>query len=251
MRFSLSQLPPALRAQAEKQLGLAPSGESNDAQTRAVAARPRQKAPKTPSAAIGTDRTANPPSRPADGRGGADSAPNREPSATTADRPRGKFVPHAPKSVARPPMRDHRGVPNKTEARYNRDVLGGLGRYEAVTLRMPGGNYTPDWMTVDDGRITFHEVKGAFRFGSQSRAILGFKSAAAAFPFWNFVWATLRKGGVWDVKRFDPSADGDPDSEPSPDEPSEGGTEDDPAGRPEQTELGLAMPSDSTTTPSE
>lgn len=108
---------------------------------------------------------------------------------------------YSPKTVAKPPMKDSRGTPNKTEADYNRTVLGGMGRFEAVTLRTPGGNYTPDFMTIDDGEITFHECKGDYRLPSESRATLAFFSAAAAFPFWRFVWAVKTKKGGWKVKR--------------------------------------------------
>lgn len=108
---------------------------------------------------------------------------------------------YLPKRHAAPPMRASRGNPNRGESEYNRVVLRGTGRFEAVILRCPGGNYTPDWMTIDDGTVTFHEVKGCYRFGSESRATLAFRSAAAAFPFWRFVWAQKRRDGTWDVKR--------------------------------------------------
>lgn len=93
-----------------------------------------------------------------------------------------------------------RRLPNKTEADYNSEVLGGSGVYEPVVLRLPGGNYTPDWMTVENGTVTFHECKGAYRFPSESRAILAFKSAAASFPFFRFVWAQKQIGGNWKIK---------------------------------------------------
>ena len=108
---------------------------------------------------------------------------------------------YLPKSRCAPQMRTSRGTPNRCEAEYNHMVLRGMGRFEAVILRCPGGNYTPDWMTVDDGVVTFHEVKGAYRFGSESRATLAFMSAAAAFPFWRFVWAQRAKDGTWNVRR--------------------------------------------------
>ncbi len=113
---------------------------------------------------------------------------------------------YLPKRRVRPPSREARGTPNKGEAEYNRDVLHGAGRYEAVVLRCPGGNYTPDFMTIDDGVVTFHEVKGSYRFGSESRAVLAFRSAAAAFPFFRFVWAKKSKNGGWEVKRIENDA---------------------------------------------
>jgi len=93
--------------------------------------------------------------------------------------------------------------PNKTEAEYNRRQLGGLGKYEAVSLRLPGGSrYTPDWATVGaDGRVTFHEVKGSYRFGSHGRAATAFRECVAAFPEFNFVWAVRNEDGSWSVKQ--------------------------------------------------
>lgn len=123
-----------------------------------------------------------------------------------------------PKAVAAASVR--RG-PNKTEAEYGRLMLGGKGRYEAVTLRLPGGSrYTPDWVTFEqvslgvtddyqDGtcvstppafRITLHEVKGSYRLGSHGRALTAFREAVAAFPFFEFVWAVRKGAGDWIVK---------------------------------------------------
>lgn len=118
------------------------------------------------------------------------------------------FVDYTPKTVAKPPVKEYSGTPNKTEAEYNEKVLESKGRYEAVTLRLPGGNYTPDWMTIDDGEVTLHEVKGAYRFGSESRAVLAFRTAASMFPFFRFVWAQKQKGGQWVVKRAVPAVHG-------------------------------------------
>ena len=110
------------------------------------------------------------------------------------------LVPYSPVSSVSPPARLDRGTPNKTELDYNTTILHGLGRFEPIIFRLPGGNYTPDWMTIDDGIPTFHEVKGSYRFGSESRAHLAFLSAAAAFPFFRFVWAQKEKGGKWRTK---------------------------------------------------
>lgn len=91
--------------------------------------------------------------------------------------------------------------PNKTEAEYNRIYLKGLGRYEAVSLRLPGGSrYTPDWMSIDEaGQIWLHEVKGSYRHHSHGRALTAWREAVAAFPCFRFVWATRGKGGAWEV----------------------------------------------------
>lgn len=123
------------------------------------------------------------------------------------------LVPYSPSASVSPPARLDRGSPNKTELDYNTSVLHGLGRFEPVVFRLPGGNYTPDWMTIDDGIPTFHEVKGSYRFGSESRAHLAFLSAAAAFPFFRFVWAQKQKGGKWITKL---ALNLDPDRHPSP-----------------------------------
>lgn len=91
--------------------------------------------------------------------------------------------------------------PNKTEAEYNRLYLGGSGRYEAVTLRLPGGSrYTPDWMTVEDGVTVLHEVKGGYRLHSHGRALTAWREAVAAFPQFRFVWATRHGTGEWEVR---------------------------------------------------
>ena len=98
------------------------------------------------------------------------------------------------------------GKQTKTEERYTRSVLGGKGRFEAVCLYLPGGGrYTPDFMTIDGGVVTFHEVKGSYRLGSQGRAHTAFQEALVAFPMWRFVWAVEKKGGGgFERKTFDP-----------------------------------------------
>ena len=93
--------------------------------------------------------------------------------------------------------------PNKTEAEYNRLHLGGVGKYEPITLRLPGGSrYTPDWMTVEDGVTVLHEVKGGYRLHSHGRALTAFREAVAAFPCFRFVWARRDSAGWWDIKTF-------------------------------------------------
>lgn len=121
----------------------------------------------------------------------------------------GALTPYSAEAVA-VPFRAYDGKQTETEKRYNRDILHGAGRFEAVCLYLPGGGrYTPDFMTVDGGQVTFHEVKGSYRLGSQGRAHTAFQEAAAAFPMWRFVWATeraKRDGGGFDVKRFNSTA---------------------------------------------
>lgn len=115
-------------------------------------------------------------------------------------RPEGELVPYSVSESVAVPFRADSGKQTETEKRYNRDILGGRGRFEPVTLRLPGGGrYTPDFMTVDDGVITFHEVKGSYRLGSQGRAHTAFHEAAAYYPMWRFVWAHWT-GKTWERK---------------------------------------------------
>lgn len=100
------------------------------------------------------------------------------------------LVPYSVRESVEMPLRAAAGKMTKTEERYQREVLRGAGRFEPVSLRLPGGGrYTPDFMTVDDGVVTFHEVKGSYRLGSQGRAFTAFHDAAAFYPMWRFVWA--------------------------------------------------------------
>lgn len=158
--FRLQDLPEHLRVQAEAQLAPRPK---RGGETSPIAPKSLPPSPKDPSEAV-------------------------------------SLVPYSPSDSVSPPARLDRGSPNKTEIDYNISVLRGLGRFEPVVFRLPGGNYTPDWMTIDDGIPTFHEVKGSYRFGSESRAHLAFLSAAAAFPFFRFIWAQKQKGGKWVTK---------------------------------------------------
>lgn len=98
--------------------------------------------------------------------------------------------------------------PNKTEQLFNREMLGDLGQYEAIRLRLPGGSfYTPDYcLSVLDPQTqqyetTVYEVKGTYRFGSHWRALTAFREARAAFPFLTFKWFEKQKGGGW-IERY-------------------------------------------------
>ena len=137
------------------------------------------------------------------GRAPAETArnPARTPAHAPAT-PAPALVPYEPSESVAVPLRAAGGKMTQTEERYNRDVLGGKGRFEAVTLRLPGGGrYTPDFMTIDDGIVTFHEVKGSYRLGSQGRAFTAFHDAAAYYPMWRFVWARWT-GKAWERKTF-------------------------------------------------
>ena len=98
---------------------------------------------------------------------------------------------------ARPKPAKAPGGPNATEARFNRDMLGGRGHYEAVTFRLLGGSrYTPDWTCfTSDGRVVFYEVKGGYRLPSEGRALVAFLECRAQFPWAEFRWF------AWDAKR--------------------------------------------------
>lgn len=123
--------------------------------------------------------------------------PARKP-ATACPSPALALVPYSPAESVAVPLRAAGGRQTKTEEKYNRECLAGRGRFEAVTLHLPGGGrYTPDFMTVDDGVVTFHEVKGSYRLGSQGRAYTAFHDAAAYYPIWRFVWAHWT-GKVWE-----------------------------------------------------
>lgn len=109
-----------------------------------------------------------------------------------------------------PPVRKDRKpkCPNKTEQLFNREMLGGLGMYEAVTLRLPGGSkYTGDWITsvfdpqTQQYETTVYEVKCPYRHASHGRALTAFREARAAFPFLTFKWYEKQKGGGW-IERY-------------------------------------------------
>ena len=132
--------------------------------------------------------------------------PERKPT-EARPQPAPALVPYSPAESAAVPLRAAEGKMSKTEERYRRDILNGGGRFEPVSLRLPGGGrYTPDFMTIDDGVVTFHEVKGSYRLGSQGRAYTAFHEAAAYYPMWRFVWAHWT-GKTWDVSTI--AEDGD------------------------------------------
>ena len=127
-------------------------------------------------------------------------AGNPAPAKAPAKKEAKPLVPYQPKRRVAVPVRAAEGKQSKTEQKYNREILGGLGRFEPVSLHLPGGGrYTPDFMTVEDGVVTFHEVKGSYRLGSQGRAYTAFHEAAAYYPMWRFVWAHWT-GREWDCK---------------------------------------------------
>jgi hypothetical protein len=79
--------------------------------------------------------------------------------------------------------------PNKTEERFNRDMLAGRGVYEGLTFRLPGGSrYTPDWIYEANGQLFAVECKGPHRFPSEGRALTAFLEARAAWRSVVFTW---------------------------------------------------------------
>lgn len=125
-------------------------------------------------------------------RDGAQKPPVARPAAKR------ELVPYSPAKSEAVPSRAAEAKQTQTERRYNRECLGGRGRFAPVALRLPGGGrYTPDFMTVDDDVVTFHEVKGSYRLGSQGRAYTAFHEAAAYYPMWRFVWAHWT-GRAWE-----------------------------------------------------
>ena len=200
--FPLDSLPPRLRAQAEAQL----RPDNGRTQRRAVL-------PSIHTAYGGIERPQSsfrvmhaPSSGSQVEEAGERTQPKEEASKPKPirkkERTGTKAVVEMMPDAASSQSASSRGTPNRTEAEYNRAVLAGRGIYEPIVLRLPGGNYTPDWMTVDGatGRVTFHEVKGSYRFPSEGRALLAFRSAAAAFPVFRFVWAQRQKGGMREVR---------------------------------------------------
>jgi len=96
------------------------------------------------------------------------------------------------------------GQPNKTEADYNFRYLGGRGMFEGVTFRLEGGSkYTPDWVYWNNGVMFAVECKGAYRFGSEGRALVAFLEARARFKNVVFLWFVKQENGEWIEKHVD------------------------------------------------
>ena len=166
-------------------------------------------------------RLEGPPDNPAEAAGqlAPRSAKTPQDAQERPPEPAGRnLAPYRHGTRLRPPLRTSGAGMNKTEAAYQREVLHGRGRYEPMTFRLLGGcRYTPDFLTIDDGVPTFHEVKGSYRLESEGRAWTAFNSAAAQYPFFRWIWAVKGgKRGEWSVKRrIEPDAeapfDGGPD----------------------------------------
>ena len=67
-----------------------------------------------------------------------------------------------------------------------------------------GVRYNPDFLVVRlDGVIEFHEVKGGYKKDSKryDKGRIKFRTAAEAFPWFQFVWVTWQKG-QWQVEKY-------------------------------------------------
>lgn len=97
---------------------------------------------------------------------------------------------------------------SSAERQFNAEFLGNRGKFEALTLHLPGGaKYTPDflmkgWLSPSD-LIMLFEVKGSYRLQSHSRAATAFKTSCAVYPEFVFCWAEQQKTkGIWKVTTF-------------------------------------------------
>lgn len=100
-------------------------------------------------------------------------------------------------------------APNSTEGRYRRECLSGIApeciHYESETFtitKVCRREYTPDWVVAVPGFPPFyHEVKGAYKLGSENRARLAWEMAAEQHPNAVFVWAVLTRRG-WEIEEW-------------------------------------------------
>ena len=105
-----------------------------------------------------------------------------------------------------------RDFPKRPEDALNKTERAFLGRLRAgvygpmdwigiqcVTLKLGDDTrYTPDFATLSkDGGFRFWEVKGGY---VREDALVKLKTAAHEFPWWPFVMAQKRDGGVWAEK---------------------------------------------------
>lgn len=111
------------------------------------------------------------------------------------------------KKVRSPISIGRRSEMSNPERKFNEDFLSGLGKYEAITLNLPGGTkYTADWFVRDPddpAQLVLVEVKGNYKLQSHQRAATAFKIATATFPEFLFVWAEQQKNpAVWKIAAF-------------------------------------------------
>jgi len=99
--------------------------------------------------------------------------------------------------------------PNKTEEDYSWELFSEFGnclggtwsvKYEAITFKLSGGNYTPDWTVWRNAELVLVvECKGPYRLGSASASHRAFKEAASAWPLIAFRYAKQNKDKTWEV----------------------------------------------------
>ena len=76
--------------------------------------------------------------------------------------------------------------------------------YEPISLKLPCGNYTPDFMVIlSDGRVVFVEVKGSTRQKNYRDARSKLRAAAEVYPFFIFMQATGRLE-AWELEEIKP-----------------------------------------------
>jgi hypothetical protein len=94
--------------------------------------------------------------------------------------------------------------PNRTEREYEAMLYSQYPyakiKWEAYTLRLADRcRYTPDWAVVHpDGRVEFHEVKGAYVF---PKSLVKPRLAAVQFPQHLFILAQKLKSG-WEISEL-------------------------------------------------
>jgi hypothetical protein len=101
--------------------------------------------------------------------------------------------------------------PNKTELEYRNNYLRGQdAEFEAISFRIAGHTYSPDWVVRVAGRpVECVEVKArgknGFRQASYGRAMLAFDACRERWPGLMWTWAE-KQGGQWRVQRFQVAA---------------------------------------------
>lgn len=95
---------------------------------------------------------------------------------------------------------------NPNEARFQKNVLNGLGKYEGVRLiitRTKARKYTPDFVYVHTAGepAVYIEVKGSYKLQSEDRARLAWEIAAESCCNC-FVWAKYISRGMYECEAW-------------------------------------------------
>jgi hypothetical protein len=89
----------------------------------------------------------------------------------------------------------------KAEEEYGRILqiefaAGGEVKFEAISFKLDGGVYSPDFSVWDGPRLLLCvEVKGSYRLHSAGRSHMAFKAARAAWPNIRWRFAQASKDG--------------------------------------------------------